>query len=333
MKNAIVVSLGEMLARFSAPRGVLLKEAGTFTVLYGGAEANVLVSLSSLGFATRYLTRLSSSDLGEAALRFLKGYDIDTSFVLRDPRPLGEYFLEDGEGSRPSKCIYHRGDSAAIAMSPSDFPWDEVFHDAALFHGSGVTLALSASAAETLIVAMGEAKARGIKTSFDFNYRSHMLSLEKAKEIYPRIAENVDICFCSAWDLQTLLGFEPEEKDEDRLFQDACRHFGWDYIFTKKRKILSARRQNIEAIGYTAEKKFAAPKHRFEIYGRIGAGDAFAAGAIAGLLLNYEDGKKALDYGTANCILKQSISGDQSKFTVEDLERYLSSAGPGEVIR
>ena len=127
---------------------------------------------------------------------------------------------------------------------------------------------------------------------------------------------------------QSVYGKNKTKNDLKRMTDEQ-----WDYIFTKKRKILSARRQNIEAIGYTAEKKFAAPKHRFEIYGRIGAGDAFAAGAIAGLLLNYEDGKKALDYGTANCILKQSISGDQSKFTVEDLERYLSSAGPGEVIR
>ena len=333
MSKNKIVGLGEMLVRFSAPRGILIREARQMNVCYGGGEANVLVSLSAMGYPGRYLTKMSTSDLGEAAMRFLKEYSIDTTYIARDPRPLGEYFLEDGEGSRPSKCIYHRKDSAATYMQPDDFDWDKVFEDACMFHGSGITLSLSDSSAATMIRAYEEAKKHGVKTSFDFNYRSHMLSLEKAKEIFPEVAKRSNIVFASAWDIQEILGFEPDVKDDDNLFHDACMHFGWDYLFTKKRNILSARNQEIRACGYTKTNKFKGRNHRFEIYGRIGAGDAFAAGCLAGLLEDYNNGLRAVDLGTANCILKQSISGDQSKFSKEDLDRYLQLSGSGEVIR
>ena len=181
--------------------------------------------------------------------------------------------------------------------------------------------------------AVKEAKKLGVKVSFDFNYRAKLMTVEEAKKVYPLVAGYADIVSASPWDIRTLLSFEPEEMDSDKLFMDACNHFGFDYLFTKKRTILSARSQTLKPFCYTKDRKFEGQERKFEIFDRIGAGDAFTAGYLHGLLLDYGCPEDAMDYGMANCILEQTIFGDCSVFTHEDLVDYLKTAGLEEVKR
>lgn len=328
-----VVGLGEMLLRLTSPNGIRLRDADSFKANYGGGEANVLISLSHLGHPTRFLTRLPQDDFGSACVDYLKANDVDTSFVVRDDASLGIYFLEEGEGARPSKVVYNRKHSSATLMAPKDFADDAIFKDAALLHISGITLALSASSQQTVLALIKKAKEAGVKISFDFNYRSKMMSIDEAKKIYPLVCQYADIVSASPWDIQTLLGFEPEEKDKDKLFQDACRHFGFSYLFTKNREILSAKVQTLQAFVYTGKKKVSGRKVRFKIFDRIGAGDAFTAGYLHELLQAKPDLAKALDYGISNCVLEQTTFGDQAKFSLEELDEYLKNPEAGEVQR
>ena len=172
-----------------------------------------------------------------------------------------------------------------------------------------------------------------MKISFDFNYRKKLMSLEDAKKVYPCIAKYADIVSASPWDIKELLGFHSDEENQDKLFEDACKEFGFEYIFTRKRTIISSRVQKLQAFAYTKDKKVIGKEYQFEIFDRIGAGDAFVAGYLHGLLKDEDDLARAMKYGMANCVLEQTILGDCSRFSEKDLDRFLETSGLQEVDR
>lgn len=333
MKGIIVAGMGEMLLRLSPRKGMLLSEADCLSATYGGSEANVLISLSHLGMKTRYLSKMGDDPLSLGARRALQKNGVDASYVLTAPgEGLGLYFLEEGAGARPSRVVYRRKGSAAAKMEPKDFDFPSFFAGVGAFHLSGITLCLSEGAKEAAIQAMKEAKKRGILVFFDFNYRSSLLPLEPAKAIYREAAPYADVVFASPWDIKTLLGYRPEEKDDAALFEGACREFGYSCLLSKKREVLSSTRQTLQGFLYDGNGGYAGRKAEFEVFDRIGAGDAFAAGAIHALL----SGKKAegvLDEALANCVLEQSTFGDQALFGESDLAAYLASPSLGDVKR
>lgn len=322
--NGIICGRGEMLLRLTSSKGRQIKNAESFSVCYGGAEGNVLRSLSCRGRKTRYLTKRGKDEISLAAALTLKRTGVDTSYILLDNNPLGIYFLEEGEGKRPSKVVYHRKGSSATRRLPSDFDFDKALEGVTLFHISGISLCLSKSRRETVRACVKACKEKHIPVSFDFNYRPSLLSLEEAKEIYPEVAKYCDIIFASKWDIQTLLGYHPEEKDEDKVFIGACKDHGFKYLFTKKRSVLNDRNQIILPIGYTKEGKTIGREEEIVIFDRIGAGDSFAAGVLYGVA-NHLTRKECLDYGIANCALEQTIFGDHANFSIEELKEYLSS--------
>jgi 2-dehydro-3-deoxygluconokinase len=331
--SKLVAGLGEMLMRLTAPQGIRLVEAPRYEVNFGGAEANVLMSLVRLGYQARYITKMPKDDIGEACMRHLYMNQIDTRFIARSDDPLGIYYLEEGEGVRPSKVSYNRKHSAACHMKPTDYDFEKALKGVSVLHVSGITLAISSSACETAIACMKQARKMGIKVSFDFNYRSMLISIEKAKEIYPRVARLADIVFASPWDIQTLLGFEPEETDLRKLFMDACRKYDFDYIFAKKREIISARSQKLTGYAYSKTDSWTGDEVTFGIFDRMGAGDSYSAGVICSLLEKPHDGARAIAYGTANCVLKQTCFGDQALFTKPELEEFIKTHGREEVKR
>lgn len=252
---------------------------------------------------------------------------------MRGEHPLGTSIVEEGEGCRPSIVIYNRKWSSAAQMKPGDFNFKEILKDGSILHVSGITLSISKKARDTAIEAMRVAKEMGLKISFDFNYRKKLMSLEEAKEVYPCIAKYADIISASAWDIQTLLGFHPDETNQDKLFEDACNEFNFEYIFTRKRTIISSREQRLQAFAYTKSKKAIGSEYQFEIFDRIGAGDAFVAGYLHGLLKDEKDLSMAMKYGMANCVLEQTTLGDCSRFSEKDLEHFLLTSGLEEMER
>ncbi len=329
-----VIGLGEFLIRFTAERGTLIREARNYVANYGGSEANVIISLCHLGHKGRYITRVSNDELGLGAIDYLKTQGVDTSFIqMRGEHPLGTSIVEEGEGCRPSVVIYNRKWSSAAQMKPEDFDIEGFLQNGNIFHVSGITLSISEKARNTAIAAMKKAKEMGMKVSFDFNYRKKLMSLEDAKKVYPCIAKYADIVSASPWDIKELLGFHPDEENQDKLFEDACKEFGFEYIFTRKRTIISSRVQKLQAFAYTKDKKVIGKEYQFEIFDRIGAGDAFVAGYLHGLLKDEDDLAQAMKYGMANCVLEQTILGDCSRFSEKDLDRFLETSGLQEVDR
>ena len=317
-----VIGLGEILIRFTAERGTLIREARNYVANYGGSEANVIISLCHLGHKGRYVTRVSDDELGLGAIDYLKTQDVDTSFIQkRGQHPLGTSIVEEGEGARASVVIYNRKWSSAAQMRPENFNFENILKDGSIFHVSGISLCISDKAKCTTIEAMKEAKRLGLKVSFDFNYRSKLLSIDDAKKIYPLVVEYADIVSASKWDLIQLLNFEHE--DDENFFKDACKKFGFDIIFSREREVLSSREQIMQGFAYTKDEEFVSKKYRFEIFDRIGAGDAFVAGYLHGLLKNKNDILHSLELGMANCILEQTILGDCARFSDDDLNSFI----------
>jgi hypothetical protein len=150
-----IVTFGELMLRLKAPGHERLFQSPLLEASFGGGEANVAVSLCRFGLDARFVTALSNDAVGDAAVRALRGHGIDTSRIVRRAGRTGIYFLEAGADQRPSQVIYDRAGSAAAAMTPGDFDWGEILSGAAWFHVTGITPALSRSAADVTIGRLG----------------------------------------------------------------------------------------------------------------------------------------------------------------------------------
>ena len=327
-----VVTMGEIMLRLTPPDYSKIERANNFLANYGGGEANVAVSLSHFGHNCYFLTKLPPNELGDGALRHLKGHGVNVDYVVRGSSTMGIYFLESGFGGRPGKVIYNRKHSAATRMEISEFDWEAIFKDATWFHLSGITLALSAKTRNVALRALKEAKKYGVKVSFDFNYRSKLWTIEEAKQYYPLVMPYVDTLFASPYDLTEILGLD-KSLDEDALFRKAIETYDLDYVFGKTRKIFSSTDNSMRAYVYSKEERVETDEIEFQILDRIGAGDAFAAGVIHALLKDYNNPLFAAKFGIVNSILKQTIFGDVSIFKEEDILDYMTNLGRVEVKR
>ena len=142
-----VVTFGEVMLRLKSPGFERLLQSPLLEATFGGAEANVAVSLAQFGLPVSFVTALPSNPLGESAISEIRKFGVDTSFIKRAGDRIGIYFLESGSNQRASKVTYDRAGSSIAAAKPGDFDWNAILEGASWFHISGVTPAISASAA------------------------------------------------------------------------------------------------------------------------------------------------------------------------------------------
>ncbi len=151
----LVVTFGETMLRLAPPGFERLLQSPKLAATFGGGEANVAVALAGLGNPARYVTVLPSANpIAEALLGELSRFRVDTSQVARGPGRMGVYFVESGANQRPSKVFYDREQSAMALAKPGDIQWTEAFKGGAWFHITGITPALSQSAADLAMEGM-----------------------------------------------------------------------------------------------------------------------------------------------------------------------------------
>src|SRR5262249_49047218 len=166
-----VVTLGEVMLRLKSPGFERLFQSAMLEATFGGAEANVAASLAQFGVDARFVSAIPANNVGDACIAELKSFGVDTSMIRRQGERLGGYLLENGAKQRPSRVTYDRAGSSISTARVGDFDFDAVFDGADWFHISGVTPAISASAAELSLAAAKAARAKGITVSCDYNYR------------------------------------------------------------------------------------------------------------------------------------------------------------------
>src|SRR5262249_52483826 len=160
-----------------------------------GAEANVAVALASFGVSAAYVTVLPEKHpMADAAVAELRSSGVDTSRIVRGRGRLGVYYLETGAGQRPSRVVYDREHSAIALATRGDIDWSRALDGAAWFHVSGITPAISASAADLALESTRQARAMGLTVSCDLNYRKNLWTWGKsAPAVMNELVKSADI--------------------------------------------------------------------------------------------------------------------------------------------
>ena len=340
-----ILTFGEIMLRLSTPDYSTINQTQSFLVNYGGGEANVAVALAHMGHKTYFMSKLPPNQLGDGAITHLKSHGVDTTYVVRGSTTIGIYFLETGFGGRPSKVIYNRKHSAITRISEDEFDWDEIFSSATWFHLSGITLALGERVRKVALRAVKEAKKHNVPVSFDFNYRSKLWTVEEARPVFKQFMNYVNIVFASFYDANTILeipldkGLEDKTLSEKRrnVFPKMIKKYKLDYIFGTDRVVYTATDNSLAGYYFWLKGEELSwdltEPIRFNIYDRIGGGDAFASGVIHGLLKDYHNPAYAVRYGLNTSVLKHTIYGDASTMSCEDIETFMAANGSAEVVR
>ena len=195
-----VVTFGELMLRLAPENYLRFVQSDKFEATYGGAEANVAVSLANYGIDASFVSKLPDNEIGQSAINSLRKFGVDTSMVVRGGERVGIYFCEKGASQRASKVVYDRAHSSISTAKASDFSWAKIFKGVEWFHFTGITPALSDSMAKITLTACKEAKKRGITISCDLNFRKKLWSKEKAGQVMGEICNYVDYCIANEED-------------------------------------------------------------------------------------------------------------------------------------
>ncbi len=337
-----IVTFGELMIRLSPSEGVRLQQAQDFDVHFGGAEANVAVSLAQFGMRACFVSAFPENAVGDNACSTLRRFGVDTSFIVRGGERIGVYYLEHGHGPRPSRVIYDRARSAFSELGPGDLDWGKVLADTRWFHWTGITPALSDSLRAALREGLEQAKKRGIEVSMDLNYRKKLWSEEKAQEIITDLMPFVDVLIGNEEDPIRVFGIRPTGSDitsgkldiegYKELTRTLHHKFDLKKVVITLRESVSASENYWSACLYDGKDFIRGPKYHVWILDRIGTGDAFAGGLIYSLIKG-KNNADALAFGVAAASLKHSIWGDFNIAGVEEVERLASGEISGRVQR
>jgi len=332
------------MLRLNPPGFRRFVQAESFEISYGGAEASVAISLANYGISSEFVTCLPPNEIGQAAIDYVRRFGVDTSHVVRMGERVGIYFLEIGANQRPSKVIYDRTHSAVAEVKPGSIPWNQIFSDAKWFHFTGITPAISQSAADVSLEAVRSAKDKGLTVSCDLNYRAKLWKYGKtATEIMTGLVPYVDVLSGNEEDCERIFGIKgadvrvAEEVSADKYHEVASK-LTKRFPNLKKacitlRGSISATHNTWSAVLYDGRKLYSTKKYDItNVVDRLGSGDAFTGALIYCLLAGKSD-QDALDFATAASALKHSILFDPNLVSVQEIESLVKEGGAGRVQR
>ena len=332
--------------RLNPPGNQRLLQARSFDVTYAGGEANVAISLANYGLLVDFVTRLPNNELGDACLNCLRQYGVGTANVVRGGDRLGLYFLETGAVQRGSKVVYDRAGSGIATAEPKTFDWSAILRDASWFHVTGITPAISRNCADASLEAVQTARKLGVSVSVDLNYRSKLWKWGRpAREIMTNIVKSADIVMANEEDTEKVFGIKAPSADvtSERVIQNDYRLVAGKLreqfpnltkVAITLRGSISASHNTWSAILLDGSSFYTSQVYNItHIVDRVGAGDAFSAGLIYGILAYENNAQKILDFATAAGCLKHSIPGDSNLVTVAEVETLVNGVVSGRVQR
>lgn len=343
--STLVVTFGEIMLRLAPPGFERLLQSPQFVATFGGGEANVAVAVAGFGIPARYVTVLPPNNpIADAFAGEMRRFGVDPSHIVRQKGRFGIYFVEAGANQRPSKVVYDREFSAIAMAKPGDVDWDKTLEGGTWFHITGITPALSQSAADLAIESVHRAKAKGLTVSCDLNYRKNLWKYGKAaKDIMSELFKSVDIGVANEEDCQMSLGINVDvdvhsgqlERDQYKKLAETVldRYPGLEMMAITLRESKSASHNGWSACLHD-RKEFMLSRHYeiTHIVDRVGGGDCFAGGLIYGLLTK-DSHAAALEFAVAASCLKHSIPGDFNRFTADEVESLIKGGGSGRVQR
>ena len=343
-----VITFGEIMLRLATPDYLRFSQATTLSATFGGGEANVAVSLANYGVDVEFVTRLPKNDIAAACVGELRKHNVGVKNIVYGGERLGIYFLETGAVARPSKVVYDRAHSSISTIECGMIDWEKVFEGADWFHWTGITPAISASAAEVCLEACQAANRLGVTVSCDLNFRKNLWKYGKtAAEVMPALVECCDVILGNEEDAEKVFGIKPEGFDvtatggevEQAAFESVCRQMM--ERFPRAKKVIITLRGSINAnhntwggVLFDGQTLYASPRYDItHIVDRVGGGDSFMGGLIYGLREYKGDDQRALNFAVAASALKHTIYGDFNLVSVAEVENLMKGDGSGRVAR
>ncbi|MHB8648503.1 MAG: PfkB family carbohydrate kinase [Thermomicrobiales bacterium] len=322
-----LIGIGEAMLRFTPPNGLRIEQTLSLDLAVGGTELNVAVAMSRIGGRTAWLSKLPDTALGHIIGNQARIHGVDTSHIIwadaADSR-LGLFFLESGAVPRAGEIIYDRRNSAAATMTPDDWNWRTLLAQTRVFHITGITPALSASCRAMTFAAVAAAKEAGCAVSCDLNYRAKLWTPEEAAACLRELLPQVDVILTGSSDLKIIFGVSGKPAELATWLRS---EFGVPVASVGKRRGNAASgMQARRSVVATDRGVFTSPGVEFQPLDPIGAGDAYGAGFLFGLL-STDDEEQAVAMGDAMAALKHTVPGDFCVVSRAELDAVLSGQG------
>lgn len=339
--NKRIVTFGELLLRFSKQGHRRFAQGEELLGNFGGSEANVGISLATLGDEVEYVTRLPRGQIGQAAHMMLRQYGLLTDHLLIDGDRMGTYYFEGAAALRNSSVTYDRAESAFAQLQPGMFDWHKILENAAVYHTSGIAAALTENAYLSTIESMEVADEMGLTISFDINHRKNLWRYPGAqpREALSRLLEFADIMFGDVIEFEFLtqhpkipfkaltpdyeMDLAPYEEWFDQLHARFPRCRKW---LMGMRNQVNASHHLLTALLWSDGKLYSTRIYDIQdMVDPMGVGDAFTAGLIHGMMAFPDDDQRILDYSLAASTLKYTFPGDFNLATDEEIQCLIKS--------
>lgn len=305
--TARVATVGETMALMRSRDIGSLRHVSELVLGIGGAESNVAIGLRRLGIDVTWLGRVGDDPLGERVTREIRAEGVDVQAVIDTQAPTG-LMLKERSSASSTAVFYYRAGSAGSRLQHDDMPpgWIE---NVDLVHVSGITALLSDSARDCVLTAISRAQAAGVQVSFDVNYRSTLAPVDVAGPLLRKIAENADIVFGGPEELKLLYPDSEPAEAAQRLV-----HSGRGEVVLKMGAdgaVVYSSDAVVEGAGFTVE-----------VVDTVGAGDAFVAGYLSGLVQDIDVPARLHRANACGAMLCMAPGDWESSPTLSDVERF-----------
>jgi 2-dehydro-3-deoxygluconokinase len=346
------LALGALVHRLD-PGIVPFRKAASCAIHVSGGEFNTAANLSDcFRLRTGIATAMVDYPVGDLIAERVRAMGVKPFYKrfkhdgARGPN-MAAVYSDQGHGVRAPIVFYNRAQEAAALLKPGDFDWDGIF-DAGVrwFHSGGIFAALSDTTPALILEAMRAARARGIVTSFDLNYREKLWAASagghaRGRDLLSQIVEHVDVLVGNEEDLQRGLGIAgPEVAVKSKLdpgvflgmIDEVVRRFPKiKLVTTTLREVHSTNRHSWGAVAWIAGQTCLAPVCDLDVLDRVGGGDGFAAGLFYGLLAG-ETPELSVRLGWAHGALMTTFPGDTTMATLEQV-RAFAAGGSARIER
>jgi 2-dehydro-3-deoxygluconokinase len=332
------VCFGEIMLRLNPDGYRRFLQTDSFVANFGGAEANVAVSLAQFGVDSHYITKLPCHEIGQMAINSIRRYGVDTSEVVRGGDRIGVYYLEKGASQRGSKVIYDRKYSAFSESTVEDYDWEKILNGTDWFHFTGITPALGDNIVKVLTEALKVCRKKGITVSCDLNYRNKLWTIEECAAVMTEIMPFVDVLVANEEHADFIFGIKPENcKPSTReayisVARQLYEKFSLKASVITIRESITADDNKWGAMIYDGKEACFSEMYKMHMVDRVGGGDAFCGAYIYTQLAGYKT-QDAVDFAAAAGVLKHSIEGDYNLVSKEDVERLVKFGGNGRTSR
>ncbi len=319
-----LIGFGEVMLRLSPPDKEKISQSEVFEKNCGGSEFNVASGAANLGIRSAIITKLPKNKLGHYVCRRIRYGTVSDDYIVFDEsegKRLGIYYYESGVYPRKSAVVYDRADSSVCSLDISEIP-NEIYEKTRLFHISSISLALGKTLRNTALEVMHKMKANGVAISFDVNYRAALWSEEEARSVIKEILPMVDILFVSE---ETSRRMMQKTGTLDEIMKSYSNEYGCKIVATTRREVVSPTKHNFGSRIYFDGKFYEEPHYKnIEIIDRVGSGDAYVAGVLYGILSG-KSIEASMSYGNALSAIKNTVSGDMSISSIDEVEAVIKS--------